>query len=106
MKPLRPGDRLILASAALDSTALLKEGATGVAETVAGLAALLLAAKVLGKLPAEDMPQANILFVLFNGEAYDYIGSSRFAMDMHDGKFPHWAKYDVAIMHGLVRYGA
>lgn len=31
----------------------------------------------------------NIVFAFFNGEAYDYIGSSRFALDMSEGKFPY-----------------
>jgi len=29
------------------------------------------------------------MFILFNGEAYDYIGSSRVAYDMLDGNFPN-----------------
>lgn len=31
----------------------------------------------------------NIMFILFNGEAYDYIGSSRVVYDMLDGNFPN-----------------
>jgi len=29
------------------------------------------------------------MFILFNGEAYDYIGSSRVVYDMLDGNFPN-----------------
>lgn len=29
------------------------------------------------------------MFVLFNGEAYDYIGSSRMVYDMSNGNFPN-----------------
>lgn len=29
------------------------------------------------------------MFILFNGEAYDYIGSSRMVYDMLDGNFPN-----------------
>lgn len=29
------------------------------------------------------------MFVLFNGEAYDYIGSSRLVYDMLEGDFPN-----------------
>lgn len=29
------------------------------------------------------------MFILFNGEAYDYIGSSRIAFDMENGEFPN-----------------
>jgi len=29
------------------------------------------------------------MFVLFNGEAYDYIGSSRMVYDMFNGDFPN-----------------
>lgn len=31
----------------------------------------------------------NIMFILFNGEAYDYIGSSRLVYDMQNGNFPN-----------------
>lgn len=31
----------------------------------------------------------NIMFILFNGEAYDYIGSSRMVYDMLNGNFPN-----------------
>jgi hypothetical protein len=30
----------------------------------------------------------NVLFLLLNGEAYDYIGSSRVVWDMKNGEFP------------------
>lgn len=29
------------------------------------------------------------MFILFNGEAYDYIGSSRIVYDMENGEFPN-----------------
>lgn len=29
------------------------------------------------------------MFILFNGEAYDYIGSSRVVFDMLNGEFPN-----------------
>lgn len=31
----------------------------------------------------------NVMFILFNGEAYDYIGSSRVVYDMLNGNFPN-----------------
>lgn len=31
----------------------------------------------------------NVIFILFNGEAYDYIGSSRIVYDMENGEFPN-----------------
>lgn len=93
LRSLRSDDRLILATAALDSTSLFKDQAVGAAGTVSALAVLLMAAKLLGGLQPNDMPPKNILFAFFNGEAYDYIGSSRFAMDINEGKFPRWVKY-------------
>lgn len=36
----------------------------------------------------------NVLFVLFNGESYDYIGSQRFLYDMEQGQFPSYFKKD------------
>lgn len=47
------------------------------------------------QLPAASRPPKNILFTLFNGEAYDYIGSQRFVIDMVEDRFPHWATYVV-----------
>jgi nicastrin len=81
-----------MATGALDSTALFKDHAQGVAGTVSGLVVLLLAAKILGRLEPHDRPPKKIVFALFNGEAYDYIGSSRFAVDLSEGKFPSWTK--------------
>lgn len=43
-------------------------------------------AKLLPERVASDNP--NVLFVIFNGESYDFIGSQRFVYDINKGYFP------------------
>eukprot|EP00123_Amoebidium_parasiticum_P012458 comp21368_c0_seq1/m.29365 comp21368_c0_seq1/g.29365 ORF comp21368_c0_seq1/g.29365 comp21368_c0_seq1/m.29365 type:complete len:657 (-) comp21368_c0_seq1:309-2279(-) len=87
-KPLQNKEKIIMGVATLDSTSLFKSRAYGAASAVASFVTLLMAAEALGKIPAGEQAPTNIVFALFNGEAYEYIGSSRFAVDMDAGKFP------------------
>lgn len=51
---------------------------------------LISTAHMLSKLLPERIvsESTNVLFVLFNGESYDYIGSQRFLYDVNKGYFP------------------
>lgn len=51
---------------------------------------LISTAHLLAKLLPErvESDNHNVLFVLFNGESYDYIGSQRFVYDINRGYFP------------------
>lgn len=88
-----PKKEYIIVSARLDSTSLFYGRAPGALSTVTSLVSLLLTAKLLFNMiqnTSEDTKKnQNVLFILFNGEAYDYIGSGRIVYDMEQGQFPY-----------------
>lgn len=54
-------------------------------------ATLISTAHILSKILPRDRistEHPNVLFILFNGESYDYIGSQRFVYDLHREAFP------------------
>ncbi|VEN39545.1 unnamed protein product [Callosobruchus maculatus] len=87
--PLR-NYKYIVVSARMDTTSMF-EKTVGGNSPVTGIVTLLTVAKYLkGILKQEDIHEAklNVLFILFNGETYDYIGSQRLLYDMLKGDFP------------------
>uniref|UniRef100_A0A7G3B0S9 Putative transmembrane glycoprotein nicastrin n=1 Tax=Lutzomyia longipalpis TaxID=7200 RepID=A0A7G3B0S9_LUTLO len=52
---------------------------------------LMLTAQLMARILPQrrDPSHPNVLFVLFNGEAFDYIGSQRFIYDLQHGEFPY-----------------
>jgi nicastrin len=82
----------VVVSARLDSTSMF-EKTEGAVAPVTGLVALLATAKYLkSMLPADEHYSKNVLFVVFNGETYDYIGSQRFVYELLKGNFPSKSK--------------
>ncbi|KAL1502773.1 hypothetical protein ABEB36_007871 [Hypothenemus hampei] len=81
--------KYIILSARLDTTSLF-EKTSGAESPITGLVCLLTAAKLLKEMSPKWNPNitTNVLFVLFNGETYDYIGSQRLLYDMERGEFP------------------
>lgn len=59
-------------------------------DSLVSYATLIATAHLLSHLLPERVvsDNPNVLFVLFNGESYDYIGSQRFLYDMKRGSFP------------------
>ncbi|CAL1287374.1 unnamed protein product [Larinioides sclopetarius] len=91
---------LIVVSARLDAFSMFDKLAPGAHSTVTGLVTLLSIAKNMDSLrkkisEKEEAKNKNVLFVIFNGEAFDYIGSSRAVFDMQKGLFP------VQILNGI-----
>lgn len=89
-------EQFILVTARLD-TASMFDGLGAGASEVLPFVALLSAAHTLATLLPERLAaagaapvalQPNVLFMIFNGEAYDYIGSQRFVYDLRRGNFP------------------
>ncbi len=83
--------KYVIVAARLDSTSFFYSLAPGALSAATSLVTLLLTSSLLIKLVREadvNTIQQNVLFILFNGEAYDYIGSSRVAYDMDKGQFP------------------
>lgn len=83
-----PEDRFVVAAARLDSRSFFWEVAPGTDSAVSGFIVLLAAAEALARTPDVESLPKNIMFLLFQGETFDYIGSSRMVYDMTNGKFP------------------
>ncbi|CAH0548545.1 unnamed protein product [Brassicogethes aeneus] len=78
----------IVISAKMDTTSMFEKTA-GAQSPITGLVTLLGVSKYLKTiLPENPTEDKNVLFLLFNGETYDYIGSQRMLYDMKNGNFP------------------
>uniref|UniRef100_A0A1B6M4G2 Nicastrin n=1 Tax=Graphocephala atropunctata TaxID=36148 RepID=A0A1B6M4G2_9HEMI len=85
-----PNNSVVLVSARLDAGTMFDGLAPGAVTTVTGIVTLLTTAHLLAQLLPEhkETYTKNVVFALLNGEAQDYIGSSRVVYDMQQGKFP------------------
>ncbi|XP_069354444.1 nicastrin isoform X1 [Maniola hyperantus] len=80
-----------LVTARIDSASLFDGIAPGAASSVVGLVTNIVTAATLAKMiPVTDakLYDQNVLWTLFNGEAFDYIGSQRIAYDLSRGAWP------------------
>lgn len=86
-------EQFIIVSARLDTTSMFDGLGMGGMEALP-MITVLSAAHTLATLLPERLAmtaaavQPNVLFMFFNGEAYDYIGSQRFVYDLRGGQFP------------------
>eukprot|EP00794_Sanderia_malayensis_P010772 gene10772-11925_t len=95
MRPLMEKE-VILISTRMDSSSFFHDLAPGANNDVSGIVTLLAVASALGNLKRNmnngvvaGSEMKPIMFVLFNGEIWDYIGSSRMVWDMENGDFPY-----------------
>uniref|UniRef100_A0AC11EQ64 Nicastrin n=1 Tax=Ovis aries TaxID=9940 RepID=A0AC11EQ64_SHEEP len=72
----------------LDSRSFFWNVAPGAESAVASFITQLAAAEALQKAPDVATLPRNVMFVFFQGETFDYIGSSRMVYDMEKGSFP------------------
>ncbi|GCC45856.1 hypothetical protein chiPu_0030220, partial [Chiloscyllium punctatum] len=72
----------------LDARSFFWGVAPGADSAVSGFIALLSAAEALSHLPDIGTLRKNIMFLFFQGETFDYIGSSKVVYDMKNGNFP------------------
>lgn len=82
---------ITLVTARIDSASLFDGVSPGAASSVVGLVTLISAAAALAQLipvSKSNLYETNILWTLFNGEAFDYIGSQRVAYDIKRGVWP------------------
>lgn len=80
-----PDEKFILISARLDTTSMFDGIALGAVGDLASVATLVSSAHFLRKIVKNDVyvkSKLNVMFVLFNGESYDYIGSQKFLYDL------------------------
>ncbi|XP_050440405.1 nicastrin [Adelges cooleyi] len=87
-----PNKSVAIVAARLDATSMFQDLAPGALSTATSIVTLLATAKFISEiLPYDEAKNYsnNIMFMLFNGEAYDYIGSSRVVYDMAKLNFPN-----------------
>ncbi|XP_063862267.1 nicastrin-like [Scylla paramamosain] len=86
-----PEKSVIIVATRMDASSMFDNISPGANSAVSGLVTLMLAAEALYKMKEEIIKsgtQKNVLFVIFQGEAWGYIGSSRMVWDMEKGQFP------------------
>ncbi|XP_016998941.2 nicastrin isoform X1 [Drosophila takahashii] len=85
-------EKFILVSCRLDTATMFDGVGLGAMDSLMGFAVFTQLAYLLRQLlpPQSSLPDPlrNVLFVTFNGESYDYIGSQRFVYDMEKLQFP------------------
>lgn len=83
----------IVVAARIDTTSMFDGIGVGALDSLVPAVALMSAAHTLSQsIPIDAQRNFNVLFMLFNGEAYDYIGSQRFVYDLINNEFPADAK--------------
>lgn len=100
---------VIVVGARIDTFSLFDNAAPGADSAVSGLVTLMATANALASLRKEITEKLNeknltknVLFILFNGESFDYIGSSRVVYDMQKKQFPVILKDDVNSQPALI----
>uniref|UniRef100_A0A8C3TF37 Nicastrin n=1 Tax=Chelydra serpentina TaxID=8475 RepID=A0A8C3TF37_CHESE len=83
-----PMDEVIIVATRIDSHSFFWNVAPGAESAVASFVTHLAAAEALHKVPDVKTLPRNIMFTFFQGETFDYIGSSRMVYDMEIDKFP------------------
>ncbi|CAH0405938.1 unnamed protein product [Chilo suppressalis] len=82
--------RVVMVTARIDSASLFDGISPGAASSAVGMVTLITAASILAQMiPVEtNTYDKNVLWTLFNGETFDYIGSQKVAYDMRYGEWP------------------
>ncbi|CAH0395070.1 unnamed protein product [Bemisia tabaci] len=88
-------ESVIIVAARMDAASLFYGSAPGALSAVTGTVTALSTAKLLWTLYQSAPVETNetVLFLLLNGETYDYIGSTRVVYDMKQKMFPNPTKY-------------
>ncbi|XP_036324665.1 nicastrin-like isoform X1 [Rhagoletis pomonella] len=92
VRKVDPNEKFIVISCRMDTTSMFDGLGLGAMDSLTGYVTLMsLAATLKQYLPSSysDLTKKiNILFLIFNGESYDYIGSQRIVFDMENLDFP------------------
>lgn len=86
-----PDKSVIIVAARMDAASMFDNISPGANSAVSGLVTLMAAAEALYNYKDKIMESGNdknILFVIYQGETWGYIGSSRMVWNMEKGEFP------------------
>uniref|UniRef100_A0A669BBH1 Nicastrin n=1 Tax=Oreochromis niloticus TaxID=8128 RepID=A0A669BBH1_ORENI len=97
----KTGESVVIAAARLDSRSFFFDIAPGAESAASGFVTLLAAAHALRNATQDAQPNRTILYAFFQGETFDYIGSSRLVYDMDNKQFP----LDLDNVHSVVEIG-
>ncbi|XP_066508337.1 nicastrin-like [Hoplias malabaricus] len=97
----KENESVVIAATRLDGRSFFWDIAPSAEGTVSGIVTLLAAAQALYPVTKEAQPPRNIIFTFFQGEAFDYIGSSRMVYDMEKEKFV----IDLDNVHSMMEIG-
>ncbi|KAM8838732.1 nicastrin [Synchiropus picturatus] len=95
------GESVVIAAARIDSHSFFFSIAPGAQSAASGFITLLAAAHALRNATQASQPNRTILYTFFNGETFDYIGSSRMVYDMENQQFP----VDLDNIHSVLEVG-
>nr|XP_057947361.1 nicastrin [Doryrhamphus excisus] len=95
------GESVVIAAARLDSRSFFFDVAPGAQSAASGFITLLAAAHALRTITQEAPPNRTILYTFFQGETFDYIGSSRMVYDMENQQFV----VDLDNVHSVLEVG-
>ncbi|KAI5616512.1 nicastrin precursor, partial [Silurus asotus] len=82
----KKNESMVIAATRLDGRSFFYDVAPSAEGTVSGIVTLLAAAEALRSVAQMAPPPRNIFFAFFQGETFDYIGSSRMVYDMQKNK--------------------
>ncbi|XP_042879165.1 nicastrin-like [Penaeus japonicus] len=109
LKPMNISDEVpeksvIVVAARMDAATMFDNISPGANSAVSGIVTLMSAATAIFKHKEEiiNASNKNVLFILFQGETWGYIGSSRVVWDMERGQFPYEIKEDVKDQVGQI----
>ncbi|NWU87133.1 NICA protein, partial [Onychorhynchus coronatus] len=83
-----PEKEVVVVATRIDSHSFFWNIAPGAEGAVSSFVTHLAAAEALHKAPDVPLLPRNVMFTFFQGETFDYIGSSRMVYDMEQDKFP------------------
>ncbi|XP_041660151.1 nicastrin [Cheilinus undulatus] len=101
VKGHKMGESVVIAAARLDSRSFFFDIAPGAESGVSGFVTLLAAAHALRNAIQEAQPNRTIFYTFFQGETFDYIGSSRMVYDMQNKQFT----VDLDNVHSVLEIG-
>lgn len=86
-----PEKSVIIVATRMDATSMFDNISPGANSAISGLVTLMIVAEAIYKMKEEISKSGtdkNVLFIIYQGEAWGYIGSSRMVWDMEKGEFP------------------
>ncbi|KAM6918154.1 nicastrin [Xenentodon cancila] len=97
----KTGENVVVAAARLDSRSFFFDIAPGADSATSGFVTLLAAAHALRNATQDARLNRTILYTFFQGETFDYIGSSRMVYDMENNQFA----VDMDNVHSVLEIG-